>query len=75
MSFRIHSTCVRSLKQSDPGFYIRDGVVIAPRAGFEISESCPDNYRSIIVQALKVGWIKPVANVTEQELVWIHLKG
>ncbi len=74
MGFTVKESCVRTIKSGDPGFYIRDGVVIAPRAGFEISRSCPAEYKSIIAQAINAGWIKPVANLTEQELMWINLK-
>lgn len=75
MCFKVQESSVRTIKRGDPGFYIRDGIVVAPRAGFEISQSCPVEYKSIIAQALNAGWIKPIANVTEQELMWINLKG
>lgn len=75
MGFKVHQSCVRSIKQGDPGFYIRDDITVTPRAGFEISRSCPVEYKSIIAQAINAGWIKPIANVTEQELMWITLKG
>lgn len=75
MGFVVKESCVRTIKQGDPNFYIRDGIVMAPRAGFEISNSCPNEYRSVISQAFNAGWIKPIANVTEQELMWISLKG
>ena len=75
MGFKIQQSTVRTLKQGDAGFYIVDGLVTSPRAGFEISRSCPAEYKSIISQAINAGWIKPIAHVTEQELMWMSLKG
>lgn len=75
MEFKFHKSSIRTLKQGDFGFYIVDGIAMAPRAGFEISNSCPSEYKSIIAQAVNAGWVKPIANVTEQELMWINLKG
>jgi len=41
-----------------------------PRAGFEISRSCPDQYKQIISQCIDNGWLKPVAYVKDCELFW-----
>jgi hypothetical protein len=44
----------------------------APRAGFEINQSCPKEYK-IINEGIRHGWLKPVANVTERELIFMGL--
>ena len=64
---------IRTLKQGDKNFTIIDGMVMAPRAGFEISNNCPKEYRSILITALNAGWVKPIAHVTERELIFMGL--
>jgi hypothetical protein len=63
------------LKVGDDGFYFTpDNLTIVPRAGFEINEKCPREYKLIIAECINNGWIKPVAHCTDQELVWQKLK-
>ena len=50
-----------------------DKFVTAPRAGFEISDRCPREYRMIIAECIKNSWIKPVAHVHERELLFMGL--
>jgi hypothetical protein len=45
----------------------------APRAGFEINQGCPKEYKMIINECILHGWLKPVANVTERELLFMGL--
>jgi hypothetical protein len=45
----------------------------APRAGFEISQGCPKEYKMIINECIRNGWLTPVANVTERELIFMGL--
>jgi hypothetical protein len=47
-----------------------DGISLVPRAGFQISQRCPENYRSLILECVEHGWIKPIAYVKEKELFW-----
>lgn len=49
---------------------IADGLVMAPRAGFEISDKCPREYKLIINECLSNGWLKPVATIKDSELFW-----
>lgn len=70
----IAKTKFRTLRQGDPGFVMTDGLVTAPRAGFEISQSCPAEYKSIFITAIKAGWLKPVATVYERDLTFQTLK-
>jgi hypothetical protein len=51
-----------------------DGMRMSPRAGFEISNSCPKEYTSILITAINAGWIKPIANVYGKELTMDALR-
>lgn len=73
MNFTLHKSQLRTIRQSDSNFYITDGFVRAPRAGFHILPECPNEYKRIIGQCIENGWLKPVAQVTERELLFIGL--
>jgi hypothetical protein len=64
----MRTTKVRTIRQGDPKFMLDDGIVTCPRAGFEISRRCPENYRSLIQECINHGWLKPVAHVYGKEL-------
>ena len=64
----MRTTKVRTIRQGDPKFMLDDGIVTCPRAGFEISQRCPENYRSLIQECINHGWLKPVAHVYGKEL-------
>lgn len=70
MNFTTTQFCIRTIKQSDPKFNIIDGLVMAPRAGFEIDQTCPREYKIIITECINNGWLKPVAIVRDNELFW-----
>lgn len=58
----------KTLRQSDPDFtFSPDGIKIVPRASFEISQRCPENYRSLIQECIGHGWLKPVAHMRDTE--------
>jgi hypothetical protein len=63
----------KKIKQGDKDFYMNDGIGITPRAAFEISQRCPDNYKSLIMECIGHGWLRPVAYVKEKELFWEKL--
>ena len=73
MSYTIHRSQIHTIRQEDPNFTIQDGVTIAPRAGFEISNDCPRQYKLMIMEAIKNGWLQPVAYMKESEYVWEKL--
>jgi hypothetical protein len=50
-----------------------DGVKIVPRAEVEILEQCPAHVRDTVAWAVAKGWVQPVANVRDEELVWEKL--
>jgi hypothetical protein len=53
---------------------LNDGIVMCPRAGFEINEKCPTAYRQMLMTALDLGWIRPVAHVYGKELTMDALR-
>jgi len=65
---------VRSIKAGDPNFMIQDGLMECPRAGIEITDDCPTAWKEVIVKAYNNGYLKPFANVTERELLFMGLK-
>ena len=68
MQISIHESNIRTIRQGDPKFMLKDNIVICPRAGFEINEKCPREYKLIIAECINNGWIKPVAHVYGKEL-------
>ena len=50
-----------------------DGVKMVPRAEVVVLEQCPGNIRDMVNYAIAKGWIQPVANVRDDELVWEKL--
>jgi len=73
MNITAHQSQIRTLKPGDPNFVITDGVVQANRARLEISQRCPENYKDLILECIRHGWLKPVANITERELIFMGL--
>ena len=74
MNITSHTSRIKTLRQSDKDFLLDDGVVVSPRAGFEISEKCPREYRSILVTCIDNGWLKPVAHMMDYEYTMDKLK-
>lgn len=74
MIITAHQSKIKTIRQGDPKFTLTDGMVTCPRAGFEISQSCPAEYKSIFVTAINAGWIKPVAHVYGKELTMDALR-
>lgn len=73
MTYTFHKSQVRTIRQGDPNFMIQDGFVQSPRAMLHILPECPSHVRDIIRTATAQGWLKPVAHVTERELIFMGL--
>lgn len=73
MSYTTHKPTTRRIYRGQPGFNMTDGVKIVPRAEIEILEQCPTHVRDTLSWAIAKGWIQPVANVRDDELVWEKL--
>jgi hypothetical protein len=74
MKFVQQVSKIRTVRQEDPKFMIQDGLVLCPRAGFEINKNCPREYRQIIAACIDQGWLKPVAHVYGKELTMDALR-
>ena len=64
---------IRTIRQDDPRFQIQDDLFMATRAGFEISDRCPAEYKVVLQECINNGWLKPVAYMTERELLFSGL--
>ena len=54
---------------------LNNSPVLSPRAGFEINQHCPKEYKMIISECINNGWLRPVAHVYDHELTFDTLKG
>lgn len=61
---------VRTIRQDDPGFFITDGITMSGRAGVEFDPKCPKYEHDTIRRAFSLGYIKLVARVPDNELIW-----
>lgn len=74
MSFSSQQSRLRTITKGDPGFMLKDGLVLAPRAGFQLLTECPREYKLIIAECINNGWLKPVATVYDYEQTFDLLK-
>jgi hypothetical protein len=66
--FKITNSRYKALRQGDPDFtFSPDGITLVHRAGFDISQNCPKEYRMIILECMNNDWIKPVAYMRDTE--------
>ena len=72
-TFTTEKRTTRTLRPGDPHFQIPGKITMTDRASIEITTKCPQRYAEIIVECYNRGWIKPVANVTERELLFMGL--
>ena len=68
MNITSHQSNISTIKQGDTKFMLTDGLVVCPRARFEINQQCPREYKLIIAECINHGWLKPVAHVYGKEL-------
>lgn len=73
-SMKIHKTSLRTLRPNNPDFILNDGILLSPRAGFEINQQCPREYKIILQECISYGWIIPIATVYDWELTYSRLK-
>lgn len=65
-----YKTSLRTIRPGDPNFLVKDGNMMATRAGVEISNKCPSKYKELLGEAIINGWVSPLAVVRNAELVW-----
>ena len=70
MTYKVHPSTTRRLFRGEPGFSMVDGVRLVPRAEIVVLEQCPTNLRDMLQYAIAKGYVQPVANVRDEELVW-----
>jgi hypothetical protein len=66
-------SCIRTVKPSDKDWMLTNGLIMTPRAGFEVTNECPREYKMIIRECIDNGWLKPVAYIYDRELMWEKL--
>ena len=64
---------IKTIRHTDPRFHISDGYIVAPRAGFEINQNCPVEYKIVLQECINNGWLIPVAHITDRELLFMGL--
>lgn len=74
MNFTIVEPKTVKLEPGDDGFTLVDNLFVVQRAAIEISKQCPDSYALIIAEALRKGWIKPVAYIKRTEQIFDRLE-
>ena len=70
---KVTQTKIRILRDTDQNWFIPEGAVIYPRAGFEVSPNCPSPEAQVVKHAIAMGWVKPVAYMIDHELMWEEL--
>ena len=73
MTYTLHKSIVRTIRDNDPDFKIVDGFALVPRAGFHILPECPQSYKQVILECVNAGWLKPVAHIKDYELMMDRL--
>jgi hypothetical protein len=73
MSYTFHESTTRRLYRSQDDFFMLDGVKLVPRAEIVVLKECPTNMVDMINYAIAKGYIQPVANVRDEDLVWEKL--
>ena len=62
MTFVSTKTNIRTIRPGDEDWVITDGLMMAPRAGFEICSSMPYEYKLIITECINNQWLRPIAH-------------
>lgn len=73
INYNVHKSIIRSIQEGDADFMLHDGMIISPRAHFQIKPNCPSNVKNNILWAINNGYLKCVANVKDHELMWDQL--
>ena len=72
---KISGTNFKTLKRNDNDFmFSPNGITMVPRASFEISQRCPENYKDLILECVRHGWLQPVAHMRDTEYTMELLK-
>lgn len=74
MMFTATKNDIKAIRPGDPLWHIKSHFVLTPRAGFEISNQCPAEYKAILATCMQKGWLKPVAYLKGAEATMEYLK-
>ena len=74
INVKVTQTGIKTIKPNDPNWNLISGFTVTPRAAFEISQRCPEDYKDLILECIKHGWLKPVAHLYDHELTFDLLK-
>lgn len=73
--FKTSGSKFKTLKSGDDDFtFSPDGITMVPRASFVVNSGCPQNYKEIIAECIKHGWLRPVAHMRDEEYTWEMLQ-
>lgn len=64
---------VKKLQFSDDDFCFNEDNTEYYRAAIELDKEIPVQFKRIVIECFEKGWIKPVAYIREQELIWDKL--
>jgi hypothetical protein len=70
MKYIAHQSDIHTIRQEDYGFNINDGLKNFPRAGLEYTGTCPFEVQHMIQTAFARGYIRLIAHVKDNELMW-----
>jgi len=73
MNISIPRESIRAIRPGDADWLLHSGLVVTPRAGIELDDDCPYEYKLVIAKCFTNGWIKPIAHVPEHEYMWEKL--
>jgi hypothetical protein len=62
-----------TIRPGDPDFIIQSKFTISRRASIEISPKCPQGTAQFIADAMSMGYLIPVATITERERMFMGL--
>lgn len=67
---------VKKIAYGDENFSFQEDGEWHHRAGIEIVENkIPDEYKRVVIECFKKNWIRPVAYIRDNELMWEKLRG
>jgi hypothetical protein len=70
VTFTGHEKTIIRLEANQRAFVISDDISEYPRACIEIDNACPGPLAEAIIEATRNGWVKPIAYIRKQELMW-----
>lgn len=66
MTITVKSNPFVKIPYNDPEFVMTDGFMLCNIAGIDITESCPNSYKLMIMDAMNKGWIVPFAMIKQE---------